>query len=160
MANSEDFAETEWAAICDAAHGAGLAMMLVGGSGLVGSMREMLVAGRTSAAGAEHANELIRGLCTAAVMGAMRVRVAAVWQVGVEPRLALQEAVIGWLREAVAALRAKAPEDLDTYREWVLGFADSVAHAGSEGSFLGIGEEKVSAEEARFLASVREALEG
>ena len=103
MANSEDFAETEWAAICDAAHGAGLAMMLVGGSGLVGSMREMLVAGRTSAAGAEHANELIRGLCTAAVMGAMRVRVAAVWQVGVEPRLALQEAVIGWLREAVAA---------------------------------------------------------
>ena len=30
MANAEDFAENEWAAVCAAAHGAGLAMMLVG----------------------------------------------------------------------------------------------------------------------------------
>ncbi|MCX6607486.1 MAG: hypothetical protein NTV52_28400 [Acidobacteria bacterium] len=160
MATAEDFAGTEWAAICDAAHGAGLAMMLVGGSGLVGSMKEMLVAGRTAAAGAEDASELIRALCKPEAMGAMRARVAAVWQVGADPRLALQEAVIGWLREAVAALRVKAPGELEGYREWVLGFADSVANAGSEGSFLGMGGEKVSAEEARFLASVRGALEG
>ena len=159
MANAEDFAETEWAAICDAAHGAGLAMMLVGSSGLVGSMKEMLVAGRTAAAGAEHPSELIRALCTPKAMGAMRTRVAAVWQVGADPRLALEQTVIHWLKEAVEALRTKAPEDLEAYRVWVLGFADSVANAGAEGSFLGIGGEKVSAEEARFLASVRAALE-
>ncbi len=160
MANAEDFAENEWAAVCAAAHGAGLAMMLVGSSGLVGSMKEMLVAGRTAAAGAEHASELIRAMCTPEAMGAMRVRVAAVWEVGTDPRVALQARVIAWLHEAVAALRVKAPEDLETYRDWVLGFADSVANAGSEGSFLGIGGEKVSAEEARFLAAVRGALEG
>ena len=54
----------------------------------------------------------------------------------------------------------RAPGELEGYREWVLGFADSAANAGSEGSFLGIGGEKVSAEEARFMASVRGALEG
>ena len=89
----------------------------------------------------------------------MRTRVAAVWQVGKDPRLALQEAVVHWLKDAVAALLAKAPEELETYRVWVLGFADSVANAGSEGRFLGIGGEKVSAEEARFLELVRAALQ-
>jgi len=125
MANAEDFAEKEWAAICDAAHGAGLAMMLVGSSGLVGSMKEMLVAGRTAAAGAEHASELIRAICTPEAIGAMRVRVAAVWEVGTEPRAALQAKVIRCLHEAVAALTVQLSAE-DWYRVWVASMGHGV----------------------------------
>jgi hypothetical protein len=157
MANAENFAEAEWAVICDAAHAAGLAMMLVGSSGLVGSLREMLVAGRTAAGGARDASELIRALCAPAAMQAMQTRVAEAISggEGEDPRAILRERALGWLGEAVAVLRRKAPEELVAYRTWVLGFAGRVAAAGSEGGPLGIRGERVSAEEADLLASLR-----
>jgi hypothetical protein len=52
-------------------------------------------------------------------------------------------------------LRRKAPEELVAYRSWVLGFAGRVAAAGSEGGALGIRGERVSAEEAALLESLR-----
>lgn len=160
MATADDFAEVEWAVVCDAAHGVGLAMMLVGSSGLVGSMKEMLVAGRTAANAAQHPNELIRAICTPEAMRAMQSRMADVMSAesGQDPRLVLREKTVEWLREAVLVLQKKAAGDLEAYREWVLGFADEVANAGSEGGLLGVRGEKVSAEEAAFLASVRAAL--
>lgn len=158
MATAEDFAEIEWAVICDAAHGAGLAMMLAGGSGLIGSMKEMLVAGRTSASGSQHENELIRAMCAREAMGAMQTRVSDVMSAerGSDPRVVLRLRSLQWLREAVAVLEKKAPEDLASYRAWVLGFAGEVANAASEGGLFGIGGEKVSAAEAEFLASIRD----
>jgi hypothetical protein len=160
MATAEDFAEVEWAAICDAAHGVGLAMMLLGSSGLVGSMKEMLVAGRTAANAAQHESELIREMCGAEAMRGMQTRVADVMsgERNVDPRRVLREQSVVWLREAVAVLRKKAPEDLAAYEQWVLAFASDVANAGSEGGLLGVGGEKVSAEEAQFLATIRAVL--
>ncbi len=157
MATAEDFAEVEWAVVCDAAHGAGLAMMLVGSSGLVGSMNEMLVAGRTAANAAQHENELIRAICTPEAMRAMQSRVADVLSAerGQDPRLALREKSVGWLQEAVVVLQKKAAGDLAAYRDWVLGFASDIANAGSEGGLLGMRGERVSAEEAKFLAAIR-----
>ena len=157
MANAEDFAEAEWAVICDAAHAAGLAMMLVGSSGLWGSLREMLVAGRTAVGGARDASELIRSVCAPAAMQAMQTRVAEAISggEGEDPRAILRERALAWLGEAVAVLRRTAPEELVAYRSGVLGFAGRVAAAGSEGGPLGIRGERVSAEEAALLESLR-----
>jgi hypothetical protein len=162
MATPEDFAEVEWAVVCDAAHGAGLAMMLVGSSGLVGSMKEMLVAGRTAANAAQHDNELIRAMCAPEAMRAMQTRVAEVMSAerGLDPRLVLRERAVEWLREAVTVVQKKAPGDLEAYRDWVLGFANDIANAASEGGLLGVQGEKVSAEEAEFLASIRAVFAG
>jgi hypothetical protein len=157
MATAEDFAEVEWAVICDAAHGAGMTMMLLGSSGLVGSMKEMLVAGRTAANAAKHESELIRAICEPEAMRAMQKRVADVLSEGHggDPRRALREKSLDWLGEAVEVLRKKAPEELGAYREWVAGFASEVAHAASEGGLLGIRGEKVSVEEAQYLSALR-----
>ena len=157
MANAEDFAEAEWAVICDAAHAAGLAMMLVGSSGLWGSLQEMLVAGRTEAGGAEHASALIRAVCAPEAMRAVQSRLTAVMAAGHgrDPRVVLRDQALVWLQDAVAVLRRKAPEELAAYRGWVLEFATQVASAASEGGPLGIRGEKVSAEEAALLASLR-----
>ncbi len=162
MATAEDFAEVEWAVVCDAAHGAGLAMMLLGSSGLIGSMKEMLVAGRTAANAAQHESELIRAICSPEAMSAMQTRVADVMsgEHGQDPRLVLREQSVNWLHEAVVVLRKKAPGDLVAYQYWVLGFASDVANAASEGGLLGVQGEKVSAEEARFLSTIRAVFEG
>jgi hypothetical protein len=157
MANAEDFADAEWAVICDAAHAAGLAMMLVGSSGLWGSLREMLVAGRLEAGGAEHASSLIQGICAPESMRAMQTRLTAVMAAphGQDPRVVLRDQALVWLREALAVLQRKAPEELAAYRGWVLEFAAQVANVASEGGPLGIRGERVSAEEAALLASLR-----
>lgn len=157
MATAEDFAEVEWAVICDAAHGAGMAMMLVGSSGLVGSMREMLVAGRTAANAAQHESELVRAMCAPEAMRAMQTRLADVMSEtpGSDPRGVLRDKSVQWLREAVAVLRKKAPDEVAAYQKWVVGFASDVANAASEGGLLGISGEKISAEEARYLAAIR-----
>jgi len=157
MATTEDFAEVEWVVICDAAHGAGLAMMLVGSSGLFGSMKEMLVAGRTAASAAQNENELIRAICAPMAMRAMQTRLAEVMSVerGQDPRLVLREKSVEWLRDALVVLQKKAPGDVAAYRDWVLGFANDIANAASEGGLLGVQGERVSAEEAEFLAAIR-----
>lgn len=160
MATAEDFAEVEWAVICDAAHGAGMAMMLLGSSGLVGSMKEMLVAGRTAANAAKHESELIRAMCAPEAMRAMQARLADVMSgsPGQDPRRVLRERSLEWLHEAVGVLGKKAPDEVAAYRDWVVGFANEVANAASEGGLLGIGGEKVSAEEAQYLGALRAVL--
>jgi hypothetical protein len=56
------------------------------------------------------------------------------------------------LREAIDLLERKAtPEEVEDYRRFVLGVADTVAHAHKEGGFLGIGGKEVSAEEQAVL---------
>lgn len=63
------------------------------------------------------------------------------------------------LREAVAILEAKANEDeIDSYRGFVLGIAERVAHAHKTGGFLGFGGQEVSENERVALDEVRDAM--
>ena len=56
------------------------------------------------------------------------------------------------LREALSILEGKAtPEELESYREFVLKLADTVAHAHKEGGFLGIGGKELSESEQTAL---------
>jgi hypothetical protein len=56
------------------------------------------------------------------------------------------------LREALDLLTQRAtPEEVEDYKRFVLGVADTVAHAHREGGFLGIGGKEVSEREQAVL---------
>lgn len=60
------------------------------------------------------------------------------------------------IRGALTLLREKAEaNEIQEYQQMLLQRADSVAQAGKEGSFLGIGGVRVSEAEARVLAEIR-----
>jgi hypothetical protein len=75
------------------------------------------------------------------------------------PEVDLQRMGVGAGNErllaAVAILEAKAtPEDVDTYKGFVLAVVQTVAEALREGGFLGIGGEEVSAREQAALDEI------
>ena len=63
------------------------------------------------------------------------------------------------LRDAIAALEGTADQDeIDSYRGFVMGIAERVAHAHKTGGFLGFGGHEVSANEQLALDEIREAI--
>lgn len=71
----------------------------------------------------------------------------------------LHEKGLQQLRDAMALLDGRVTEDeLDSYRGFVMGIAERVAHAHKSGGFLGIGGQEVSANEQLALDEVREAI--
>ncbi len=63
------------------------------------------------------------------------------------------------LRDAVALLEGRATEDeIDSYRGFVMGIAERVAHAHKSGGILGIGGQEVSENERLALEEIREAI--
>jgi hypothetical protein len=64
----------------------------------------------------------------------------------------LREQAPGRLQAAIALVEGKAtPEETAAYRQFILGLADTVAHAHKEGGFLGIGGKEVSESEQKVL---------
>ena len=62
-------------------------------------------------------------------------------------------------RAANALLAAKVePPQADEYRRWVVGIARTAVGAAKSGGFLGLGGERVTEEEAGFIADLRAAL--
>jgi hypothetical protein len=70
----------------------------------------------------------------------------------------LRERCLATVREAVATVRAKAPEEVERYRAFVRDVAARAAEAAKEGGFLGVGGERVSEAERRALADIDAAL--
>lgn len=63
------------------------------------------------------------------------------------------------LKAAVAILEGKVTDDeLDSYRGFIMGIAERVAHRHKTGGFLGFGGREVSANEQLALDEVREAI--
>lgn len=72
-----------------------------------------------------------------------------------------REAAIKRVREAVELVQRKGtPEEAAAYKGMLLAVADRAAHAAKEGGFLGIGGERVSANEKAFLDALQGALAG
>jgi hypothetical protein len=64
----------------------------------------------------------------------------------------LREQAPARLQAAIALVEGKAtPEETAAYRQFILGVADTVAHAHKEGGFLGIGGKEVSESEQKVL---------
>lgn len=160
MATRIDFTENEWAAVVDAPQMAGIAVMVAGASGMIGSIKEAAAAAQTVFAGTTHTNELIRLISSKEEMKAAQERVrAAMGNFGDKsPTVWMEEQTISTLQRACAILRAKAPSELATYNEWILTIADKVANAAKEGGFLGFGGVRVSESEQKMIASLKSAM--
>lgn len=160
MANKADFTEQEWAAVVDAPQMAGIAVMVAGASGMIGSIKEAAAAAQTVFAGTTHANELIRLISSKDEMKAAQERIrAAMGSFGdKDPNTWVHEQSRSTVQRACAILRAKAPSELATYNEWILSIADKVANAAKEGGFLGFGGVRVSEAEQKMIAELKSAM--
>jgi len=72
---------------------------------------------------------------------------------------ALRSGGLEKLRAAVALLESKAtPEEVEGYKRFTIGLAQRVAEADKSGGVLGVGGERVSANEATALGEIADAL--
>jgi hypothetical protein len=139
MATKADFTKDEWRALQTGVTGAGM-LVSVSDRDLSESFGEASALAKTLAA--EHASaasELLREI--AGTHGTGFGLTASAQEVESETLAALTT--------GIAALEAKAPDELDGYRELVLAVADAVAEAKGGG---------VSAEEAAALEKVNRAV--
>lgn len=144
----------------DAPQMAGIAVMVAGASGVIGSIKEAAAAAQSVYAGTTHSNELIRLISTKDEMKASQERIrASMGNFGDKsPTVWVEEQTVSTLQRAASILRAKAPSELATYNEWILAIADKVANAAKEGGFLGFGGVRVSENEQKVIASLKSAL--
>jgi len=160
MVNKTDFTENEWAAIVDAPQMAGIAVMVSGASGVIGSIKEAAAAAQTAFAGTTHANDLIRQISSKEEMQASQGRIRAEMSDfgDKDPNTWVREHTIATLQRANTILKAKESPDRAAYHEWILAIADKVANAAREGGFLGFGGVRVSEGEVKMIAAIKAAL--
>jgi len=138
MASKADFTEKEWDAMQKGITGAGV-LVAISDRGFFDSFKEAsALAKHLGDARAKSDNQLVREL--AAAHGNPFGMTT--------PPGEVEAGTVEFLHEAVAALEAKAPDDLPAYRELVLDVAGSVAEAAKG----------VAPEEAQALDVIRSAL--
>ena len=139
MATKADFTEDEWKALQKGVTGAGM-LVSVSDRDFTDSFGEASALAKTLAA--EHASaasELLREIAGTHGTG---------FGLTSSPR-EVESETLAALAAGTAALEAKAPDELDGYRQLVLAVADAVAQAKGGG---------VSAEEQAALEKVKQAL--
>ena len=139
MARRTDFDDAEWAALRKGIVGTGMLVSLSDRDftdtfGEVGAMAKYL-AGQEMAASSELVRELARD----------RSRPFGL----TDPPENIRNETVASLRESIARLADKSPDDLEAYKAVVLGVADAVAAAKGGG---------VSAVESEMIGEVRAAL--
>jgi hypothetical protein len=137
VATKDQFTEQEWDQLKRGVMGAAL-WVSVSDPGLFESFKEASTAARHMAQGRQSQSELVRELAQERPGG---------FGIGTSPQ-ELEEQTLAALRDAVAAVRSKAPQEEDRYRQFVLDVARSVAEAA----------EGVSAGESGALERIRSAL--
>ena len=120
MATKADFTDDEWKALQTGAGGAGM-LVAIGDRGFFDTFREAsALAKHVRAAHEQSESALVREIA-----GDVH---ASPFGVTASPQ-EIETGTVNSLHEAVAALTAKAPEDLPAYRGFVLDVAQSVAEA-------------------------------
>jgi hypothetical protein len=161
MATKADFTPDQWSRILEAPLLAGFAVSAAAPSGLIGTLLEsMASADALAAARADGANELVRSVVddlltpegrTAAREGVQRLIEGA-------ELTEIRARALARLREAARILDTGAPQDAPGFKTWLTQIAARVAAAATEGGFLGVGGEKISATEHTALAEIDAAL--
>ena len=149
MAAKADFNAEEWSTVVE---GPVLAGMRVVTANRGGTIRESLAMGKVYAHARERQgqSELLDALVSSPP-ALDRERVRAVGDVG--------RATTQGLRDALEILERKAsPEEVETYKRFVLDMAEAAAKAHKEGGFIGIGGKQVSESEQAALDEIAAAL--
>jgi hypothetical protein len=155
MATKADFTPEEWKAIANAPLSATLAISIADPSNPVGLIQESFAAGQSVLEAAKGADAL----------GVIKSIAEDLQARSVKPELphfenaeAAKSYVFGQLRQATAAVDAKAPAEAAGYRQWLYDTAKRAAAAAKEGGFLGIGGVAVSEQEQAALSELAELL--
>lgn len=142
MTSKADFNAEEWTTVVEGPLLAGMRMVTAERGGI---LRESLAMGKTYAEARRRqgASELLDELVSSPpALDPERVRSAG----------DLAGVSTERLRQAMALLDQKAsPEEVDAYKRFVFGLAETVANASREGGFLGIGGKRVSEAEQAAL---------
>jgi len=137
MAQKTDFTEQEWEQLRKGATGAGL-LVSVSDRSFFDSFKEAGSLAKHLAGGRSGESELIRGLASERGSG---------FGVKSSPQ-EIESETLDTLRSAVGVLEAKAPEELEAYRSFVLEVAEKVGKAAGGGD----------AAEAATIEKIRSAL--
>jgi hypothetical protein len=153
----EPFTEEDWTRLMRAPLLVGMAITLADPSGPVGALKESTAALQTLLRAAEQEDHglFVRAVATdAAALARERVNLLAGFK---PPAREARQAVLDELRGVYAILHAKASEDdLHEFREFLRVAGQRTALAAKEGTFLGIGGERVSEAEQEMLETVGE----
>ena len=136
MAARSDFTEQEWEQMQKGVTGAGL-LVAVSDRGFFDTFKEASALGRhLASARQENESDLVRELAEVRGTG---------FGIGSSPD-EVEGETLEALRAAVSTLQAKAPDEVDSYRRFVLEVARSVADAAGGGEAAETGEiEKITA---------------
>jgi hypothetical protein len=160
MSMRNEFTTEQWRALRNAPQLVALATAAAGHSGLFGSLAEGMAAASAFAAAGRGNNPLIKELFSKQAIGEAQHDIRSLLESFTDPGAAqgrLQDAAIHATRTALAGLQAKDDAvNLGDYRKMLAWLAEEVANASKEGDFLGIGGERVSEGERKFLARLYE----
>ncbi len=163
MAEREDFTDDEWYLLRSAPWQAAMGVVEVDPSGSLTTGHE-IEAMEAELAGSQFDENLI-GLVTRDLLDADKLDengAASAGQVAaVAEKTDAGDSFPDRVVEAMAAVRtlldAKAPDESEAFRAWLLGLATASAEAGKEG-FAGVTGPRVSDDEAGYLDRLRAAL--
>ena len=122
MAQKSDFTEQEWDQLRKGATGAGL-LVSVSDRSFFDSFKEAGSLAKHLAGGRSRSSELVRELSSERGMG---------FGAKSSPE-AIESEALEALRSAVATLEAKAPDEVDAYKSYVLELAEAVGKAAGGG---------------------------
>jgi hypothetical protein len=156
MSLKDQFSADEWESL---AHGPFLVSTAIGMSDPSGPF-QMVKESMALAGAVKHAIEGEAGELAQAVAGELRQhRPGRKDLVGdAKSHAEAREHAVAKLREIGDLADAKAGADAAPFKKWLAGLATSVAEAGKEGGFLGIGGESVSDAEEAAIAEIGSAL--
>jgi len=162
MANKASFSPDEWTKVLQSVMMSAIAVTAADPSGLWGTLKESMVAGRALLEAKQDAgsNELIKAVVAdfetsegqAAAREGLRAKL-----LGSKPAEVKSKSVAA-VREAAALVDAKAPGDAAAFKAWLRHISQAVAEASTEGGFLGFGGVRVSEAEKATLAEISGAL--
>jgi hypothetical protein len=168
---SLNYTEEELNLLANTPHIIGAAMAFAGSSGLFGTGKEMFTNAQAVMAGIKDYpnNALIRAIlpdakgdASAAMDKMKKVRdwgVARMKTKSVDSPGKFQAEAVEDCKAVAALLAAKAtPQEAAEYKQWAMSIAEKVAMATTEGSFLGFGGERFSADEKKLFSEIEKAM--
>ena len=168
---SLNYTDEELNLLANTPHLIGSAMAFVGSSGLFGTGKEMFANAKSVMAGInDYPNNAliqavlpnIQGDSSEAIEKMKKIRdwgMARMKAKGVNSAEQFKAAAMEDLKAANDLLASKSsPQEAEEYKQWALSIAEKVAMATTEGSFLGFGGERLSANEKQLLADIENTL--
>lgn len=160
MAGKTAFTTDEWTTLRDTPHFVAAAATLAGSSGL-GTIKEGFATAKSFLDAGKDANSLIRDLAAREELdqAQMSIRSQVTFTDPEGTKAKLRAEALAKSASALTLLSSKGdPGDSEAYRTFLIQIAERITQAAKECGFLGIGGERVSADEQTFLRDLSASL--